>query len=103
LYEEGACIIEDFFDAPAAHKFDDPAKGTTTFTPPHYPPPLFTCSQAQQDFINKSGISRERIFDGVRRSSSTCGYDTYIVDEKPTKKKVTGPGPRVQLKPCKVI
>ena len=93
LYEDGVCIVEDFFDDPTEQGI---AK---------YPPPLFECPGEQAIFITKPGISREIIFDGVRRSSTTCGYDTHIVEEKKnnTKRKIAGPVQRQQLKPCKVV
>jgi hypothetical protein len=94
LYEEGVCIVEDFF-------------GDTTDSPnndPHYPKPLFACTDAQSEFITKKGVSRETIFDGVLRSNQTCGYHTHFDEEKKiNRNKLTGPGPRQQLKPCKVI
>jgi hypothetical protein len=94
LYEEGVCIVEDFFD--------DPKKGPGN--DPNYPPPLFQCSEAQAQFITKKGVSRETIFDGVRRSNETCGYHTHFEEEKKiNRNKLTGPGPRQQLKPCKVL
>ena len=70
LYEDGVCIVADFFDDP---------EGTAKAD---YPRPLFTCAEEQATFITKPGISREIIFDGVRRSSTSCGYDTDIVDDK---------------------
>ena len=93
LYEDGVCIVEDFFDYPTEQGI---AK---------YPPPLFKCPDEQAIFITKPGISREIIFDGVRRSSTSCGYDTHIVEEKKnnTKRKIAGPVQRQQLKPCKVV
>jgi hypothetical protein len=93
LYEHGICIVEDFFN--------DPNETTKA----DYPPPLFSCAEAQATYITKPGISRETIFDGVKRSMTSCGHDTDVVEEKkPQKKrKVAGPGPRQQLKPCKVV
>jgi hypothetical protein len=93
LYEDGVCIVEDFFDYPTEQGI---AK---------YPPPLFKCPDEQAIFITKPGISREIIFDGVRRSSTTCGYDTHIVEDKKnnTKRKIAGPVQRQQLKSCKVV
>ena len=93
LYEDGVCIVEDFFDDPEATAKEN------------YPPPLFECSEEQATFVTKSGISREIIFDGVKRSCTTCGYDTDILDDnkKDRRLKITGPGPRMQLKPCKVV
>jgi hypothetical protein len=81
LYEEGVCIVEDFFDDP--HSIQSGAQ--------NYPPPLFTCSTTQAQFITKSGISRETIFDGVKRSTHTCGYDTHIEEPPKTKKNYTRP------------
>ena len=96
LYEDGWCIIEDFFDDISTDNSNDPS----------YTQPLFKCSEAQQKFIAKRGISRDRIFDGVKRSTNTCGYDTLHPEEtkkgNQASKAVTGPGPRQQLKPCKV-
>jgi hypothetical protein len=71
----------------------------------NYPPPLFECLEEQATFVTRQGISRQRCFDGVRRSSTTCGYDTHIVEDKKLcdTKKIAGPGPRLQLKPCKVV
>ena len=96
LYEDGVCIIEDFFNDISTDNSNDPT----------YPEPLFTCSEAQQKFITKRGISRDTIFDGVKRSTMTCGYDTLHPKEtkkgSQASKPVTGPGPRQQLKPCKV-
>jgi hypothetical protein len=93
LYEDGVCIVEDFFDDP-----NETGKA-------NYPRPLFQCPEEQATFITKPGISRENIFDGVRRSCTTCGFDTDIIDDKKKipKGKITGPGPRQQLKPCKVM
>ena len=93
LYEDGVCIVADFFD-----DTDGTAKAG-------YPRPLFACAEDQATFITKPCISREIIFDGVTRSSTSCGYDTEIVDDKKNvpKKKIAGPGPRQQLKHCKVL
>ena len=94
LYEEGVCIVEDFFDDPQS--IQSGAQND--------PPPLFSCSTTQAQFITKTSISRETIFDGVKRSTHTCGYDTHIQEPPKTKKKIIkGPGPRQQLKHCKVI
>jgi hypothetical protein len=82
LYEEGVCIIWDFFD--------DPTNECNMDT--NYPPPLFACSDAQANYITRAGISRETIFDGVKRSNVTCGYDTHLVTSKPNKKKSQAPG-----------
>ena len=71
---------------------------------PSYPTPLFACTDAQAQFITKKGVSGETIFDGVRRSNETCGYHTHFEEEKKiNRNKLTGPGPRQQLKPCKVL
>ncbi len=67
-----------------------------------YPAPLFARTDAQAAYVTRASISREIIFDGVLRSTFTCGYDTHIVSSKPIKKKITGTVPRQQLKPCKV-
>jgi hypothetical protein len=94
LYEEGVCILEDFFDDPKNGPGNDP----------NYPPPLFACTEAQAQFITKKSVSCEIIFDGVRRSNETCGYHTHFEEEKKVNKnKLTGRGPRQQLKPCKVL
>jgi hypothetical protein len=82
LYEEGVCIVEDFFEDPAQEADLDS----------DYPPPLFACTDAQANYVTRPGISRDAIFDGARRST----YET-------NKKKIAGPGPRQQLKPCKVV
>jgi hypothetical protein len=96
LYEDGVVIVEDFFDNELTAQQQDP----------HYPESLFTCSEGQQTFISKRGIDRDTIFDGVKRSTYTCGYDTVHSVEKAkgsqVSKAFTGPGPRQQLKPCKV-
>jgi hypothetical protein len=93
LYEEGVCIVEDFFETCDEEKNVDPG----------YPAPLFACTDAQANYVTRAGVSREIIFDGVIRSTVTCGYDTHIVPAKTSKKKINGPGPRQQLKPCKVV
>jgi hypothetical protein len=67
-----------------------------------YPPPLFACTREQANYVTKIGISRDAIFDGVVRSTYLGGYATHIAPVKSNKKKISGPGPRVQLKPCKV-
>jgi hypothetical protein len=93
LYEEGVCIVEDFFDDP----------NNIPGNSPDYPPPLFACADAQAQFITQKNVNRETIFDGVRRSNYTCGYQTHFVEEKKVnKQKLTGPGPRQQLKHSKV-
>jgi hypothetical protein len=94
LYEDDVCIVEDFFDDPMQTALQN------------YPQSLFSCSETQQQFITEKGISRDTIFDGAKRSTVTCGYDTLHPVEKKkgnqTSKAVKGPGPRQQLKPCKV-
>ncbi len=96
LYEDGVVIVEDFFDDERTAQQQDP----------NYPEPLFTCSETQQTFIAKRGIGRDTVFDGVKRSTTTLGYDTVRSMEKAkgsqTSKAFTGPGRRQQLKPCKV-
>ncbi len=95
LYEDGICIVEDFFDPP---------NGPTDREDPNYPDPLFTCTTAQAQFVTKANVGRDIIFDGVLRSTVTCGYDTHIDASKTQpKKKVAGPGPRQQLKHSKVV
>jgi hypothetical protein len=95
LYEQGVCIVEDFFNDPNDGQHHDV----------HYPPPLFECSEEQATFVTKQGISRQRCFDGVKRSCTTCAYDTLLVEDHKVShpKKIAGPGPRLQLKPCKVL
>jgi hypothetical protein len=86
--------VEDFFDDPTSNAI---------VHDPKYPRPLFACSHAQARYVTKKNIKREIIFDGVKRSNTTCGYDTHIRDEKKTTQtSVQGPGPRQQLKHCKV-
>ena len=54
--------------------------------------------------MTRANVGREIIFDGVYRSTVSCGYDTHIEGMKNTvKKKVAGPGPRQQLKHSKVV
>jgi hypothetical protein len=84
--------VEDFFET-VDNEADQDAS---------YPAPLFACTDAQAAYVTRAGVSREIIFDGVLRSTFTCGYDTHIVPSKPMKKKIVGTGPRQQLKPCKV-
>ena len=88
--------MEDFFDDDLTEQQQDL----------NYPEPLFECSEAQQTFICKRGVNRDTIFDGVKRSTNTCGYDTVHHVEKAkgsqASKAVTGPCARQQLKPCKV-
>jgi len=85
--------VEDFFDDPETGANPDPK----------YPRPLFTCSETQAKYITKQKIKREIIFDGVRRSETTCGYDTHIREEKKTNSSnVQVRWPRQQLKHCKV-
>lgn len=93
LYEDGVCIVEDFFDDPKEKGHAD------------YPPPLFECQDEQATFITKRGISRDIIFDGVRRSCTTYGYEPEFAEEihKNNKRKIAGPVQRQQLKPCKVV
>ncbi len=95
LYEDGVCIVDDFLNDPNDAKHHDV----------NYPRPLFECSEGQATFVTRQGISRQRCFDGVRRSSTTCGYDTHVVEDKKmcNTKIIAGPGPRLQLKPCKVV
>lgn len=92
LYEDGIVIVEDFFDDYTKVNANEPM----------YPQPLFSCSKAQANYVTKTSVSRELIFDGVVRSQTTCGYDSYIVNSKSVsgskKTKVTGPCPRQQLK-----
>jgi len=85
------CIVHDFFDA--ADAISAPNS--------RYPPPLFQCTKDQANYVTKVGVSRDAIFDGVVRSTGHGGYATHIVPVKLHKKKISGPGPRVQLKPCK--
>ena len=95
LYEDGICIVEDFFDPP---------DGPPVPLDPNYPKPLFTCPIAQAQFVTRAKVGREIIFDGVLRSNVSCGYDTHIDGLKTIpKKKVAGPGPRQQLKHSKVV
>jgi hypothetical protein len=85
--------VEDFFD--------DPTTGPNPDL--NYPRPLFTCSDVQARYVTKKNIKREIIFDGVKRSNTTCGYDTHIREEKKTTQTtIQSPGPRQQLKHCKV-
>ena len=85
LYEDGIVIVEDFFDDYTKVNANEPM----------YPQPLFSCSKAQANYVTKTSVSRELIFDGVVRSQTTCGYDSYIVNSKSVsgskKTKVTGP------------
>jgi hypothetical protein len=95
LYEDGICIVDDFFDPP---------NHTPDREDPNYPDELFSCSAAQSQFVTRANVGREIIFDGVLRSTVSCGYDTYIDASKTTaKKKVAGPAPRQQLKHSKVV
>ncbi len=91
LYEEGVWIVENLFDPPDQESAPDSM----------YPPPLFACTREQANYVTKIGISRDAIFDGVVRSTYHGGYATHIIPVKSNKKKITGPGPRVQLKLCK--
>jgi hypothetical protein len=91
LYEDGICIVEDFFDD------DDNPRDVND----SYPPPLFTCTKQQASFITKTRVSRDTIFDGVIRSTEKCHYKTNIILGKKTtaaKVKIDGPGQRQQLK-----
>ena len=91
LYEDGICIVEDFFDDDANPRDVNDS----------YPPPLFTCTEEQASFITKSRVSRETIFDGVIRSTEKCRYKTNIILGKKTtapKVQIVRPGPRQQLK-----
>ena len=92
LYEEGVCIVDDFCEDPDQVSAPDSM----------YPAPLFACTKDQANYITNKGISRDAIFDGVLRSTYHGGYTTNIEPVKVNKKKITGPGPRLQLKPCKV-
>ena len=95
MYEDGICIVEDFFDPPNENRAQ---------MDPNYPEPLFTCPVAQAQFVTRANVGREIIFDGVYRSTVSCGYDTHIEAIKNiVKKKVVGPGPRQQLKHSKVV
>jgi hypothetical protein len=78
LYEDGICIVEDFFDPPN----ESPDRED-----PNYPDPLFTCPAAQEQFVTRANVGREIIFDGVLRSNVTCGYDTHIDTEKHSEEK----------------
>ncbi len=87
--------MEDFFDPP---------NESTAQKDPNYPDPLFTCPVAQAQYVTRANVGREIIFDGVYRSTVSCGYDTHIEAAKKTvKNKVAGPGPRQQLKHSKVL
>jgi hypothetical protein len=87
-------IVEDFFDA------DPNVPDVTSDT---YPRALFKCTVEQANWISKSGVSRDVIFDGVLRSSSSAGYDTIwgVQEAKRKTKELQGPVPRQQLKPCR--
>ena len=76
LYEDGICIVEDWFDDP---KEDEERES-------NYPKPLFSCNMAQATYITRTGVSRDFIFDGVLRSQNSCGYDTFL--EEKSKKNV---------------
>ncbi len=88
------CIVEDFFDSP--HDVD-------TANEDSYPKALFKCCTAQATLITKANRSREIIYDGVRRSAVTTGYDTVRGDTDPKNKNqaIKGPVIRQALKPCK--
>ena len=80
LYEEGVCIVEDFFEDPDQVSAPDSM----------YPAPLFACTKDQANYITNKGISRDAIFDGVLRSTYHGGYTTNIVPVKVNKKKFQG-------------
>ncbi len=88
------CIVEDFFDSP---------NDVNTASEDSYPKALFKCSTAQATWITKANRSRDIIYDGVRRSYVTTGYDTVRGDTDPKYKNqaIKGPVLRQQLKPCK--
>ena len=91
LYEDGVVIVEDFFDV----------VGGNAVPTPLYPSPLFTCTKSQESFVTKARVNRATIFDGVIRSTEKCRYSTNIIQKPKTngpKVKITGPGPRQQLK-----
>jgi hypothetical protein len=94
LYEDGVCIIEDFFDDPS---------DTATVNDDSYPKALFKCSLQQATWILKSNRSRDIIYDGVKRSAFSGGYDTIHAEPDPKTKNIGIKGPciRQQLKPCK--
>ncbi len=89
--------MTDFFD-------DVNAKELNT---PLYPQQLFSCSEAQANYVTKSRVSRDNIYDGVVRSQVTCMYKTHIVENKQvtgkTARKVRPPWPRQQLKHNEVM
>jgi hypothetical protein len=68
-----------------------------------YPTPLFKCTTAQTNWVCKAGVSRDVIFDSVKRSDVTAGYDTIHVsqDPKTKSKEIKGPVERQQLRYCK--
>ena len=88
------CIVLDFFDSPDV---------VETAHDESYPKALFKCSTAQATWITKANRSRDIIYDGVRRSSVTAGYDTVHGenDAKLKHQAIKGPVIRQQLKPCK--
>jgi hypothetical protein len=94
LYEDGVCIIEGFFDDPTE---------TEAGNDDSYPKALFKCSLHQATWITKANRSRDIIYDGVKRSSVTAGYDTIHAKPDPKSKNmaIKGPCRRQQLKPCK--
>jgi hypothetical protein len=94
LYEDGVCIVEDFFEDPT---------DTGSANDESYPKALFKCSQAQATWITKANRSRDIIYDGVKRSSVSAGYDTIHGESDPKSKQnaIKGPCMRQQLKPCK--
>jgi hypothetical protein len=61
------------------------------------------CSLQQATWITKANRSRDIIYDGVKRSSLTAGYDTIHAEPDPKSKHIAIKGPciRQQLKPCK--
>ncbi len=94
LYEDGVCIVQDFFDSP---------NDVDTANDDSYPKALFKCSPAQATWITKANRSRDIIYDGVTRSSVSAGYDTMHAESDPKYKSqaIKGPVMRQQLKPCK--
>ena len=89
------CIVEDFFDSP---------NDVNTVSEDCYPKALFKCSTAQATWITKANRSRDIIYDGVRRSYASAGYDTLLRGDADPKYKnlaIKGPVIRQQLKPCK--
>jgi hypothetical protein len=66
-------------------------------------PHIFACSHTQTNWITRPKIPREIIYDAVKRSSTTAGYDTVHGTQDPKNKqaKIDGPVIRQQLKCCK--